>query len=46
MKDKAAGGACVIQQDYNTAHMAKKTQLSHGVKSAILGKGFVALQFT
>ena len=28
MKDKAARGACVIQQDYNPAGMAKKTQLS------------------
>ena len=46
MKDKAAGGACVIQQDYNPAHMTNNTQLSQGVRSAILGKGFVALQFT
>ena len=46
MKDKAAGGVCVIQQNYNPAHMAEKTQLYHGVRSAILGKGFVASQFT
>ena len=46
MKEKAAGEACVIQQDYNLAHMAKKTQLSQGVRSAILGKEFVALKFT
>ena len=46
MKDKAAGGSCVIQQDYNPAHMTNNTQLSQGVRSAILGKGFVALQFT
>ena len=46
MKDKAAGRACVIKEDYNPAHMAKKTQLSQGVRSAILRKGFVALQFT
>ena len=46
MKDKAAIGACVIQQDYNPARMAKKTQLTLGIKSAILGKGLVALHFT
>ena len=46
MKEKAARGACVIRQDYNPAGMAKKTQLSQGVRSAILGKGFVALHFT
>ena len=46
MKDKAVGGVCVILQDYNPAHMVEKTQLSHGVRRAIPGKGFVALRFT
>ena len=46
MKDKAARGAFVIQQDYNPIHMAEKTQPSPGVRSAILEKGFVALLFT
>ena len=43
MKDKAVGRACVMQHDYNPAHMAKMTQLSQGVRSAIPGKGFVTL---
>ena len=46
MKEKAAREACVIQQDYDLAHMAEKIQLSQVVRSAILGKGFVNLQFT
>ena len=46
MNEKAAREACVIQQDYNLAHVAKKIKLSQGVRSVILGKGFVALQFT
>ena len=45
MKEKAAREVCVIQQDCNPAHTTNNTQLSQGVRSAILGKGFVALQF-